>query len=58
MGPSGRSLVDAETRKGINYKDFIAILTAHFDPKPSPIVQRFKFYNHVRAKGESIATYV
>jgi len=53
-----RSLVNTETRKGIKYKDLIAILTAHFDPKPSPIVQRFKFYNRVRAKGESIATYV
>ena len=27
-----RSLVDAEARKGIKYKDLIAILTAHFDP--------------------------
>ena len=50
-----RSLVDAEARKGIKYKDLIAILTAHFDPKPSPIVQRFKFYNRARAKGETIA---
>ena len=53
-----RSLVDAEARKGIKYKDLIAILTAHFDPKPSPIVQRFKFYNRARAKGETIAAYV
>ena len=53
-----RSLVDAEARKGIKYKDLIDILTAHFDPKPSPIVQRFKFYNRIRAKGESIAAYV
>ena len=52
-----RSLVDAEARKGIKYKDLIAILTAHFDPKPSPIVQRFKFYNRARAKGETIAAY-
>jgi len=53
-----RSLINAETREGIKYKDLIAILTAHFDPKPSPIVQRFKFYNRVWAKGENIATYV
>ena len=33
-----RSLVDAEARKGIKYKDLIAILTAHFDLKSSPIV--------------------
>ena len=53
-----RSLVDAEAWKGIKYKDLIALLSAHFDPKSSPIVQRFKFYNHIRAKGETIATYV
>jgi len=53
-----RSLVVAEARKGIKYKDLIAILTAHFDPKPSPIVQSFKFYNRIRAKEESITTYV
>ena len=28
------------------------------DPAPSSIVQRFKFYNGVRAEGESIANYV
>jgi len=52
------SLVDAETRERIMYKDLIANLTAHFDPMPSPMVQRFKFYNHVWAKEESITTYV
>ena len=33
-------------------------MTSHFGPKPSSIVQRFKFYNRSRKKGESIATYV
>jgi len=31
--------------KGIKYNDLISILTAHFNPKPLPIVQRLKFYN-------------
>ena len=53
-----RSLVDAEARKRIKYKDLIAILAAHFGPKPSPLVQRFKFYNLIQAKGETIAMYV
>ena len=33
------------------------ILQKHFNPKPSPIVQRFKFHTRVR-KHESVATYV
>ena len=53
-----RSLVDSEARKTISYKDLVALLTSHFDPKPSFIVQQFKFYNRSRQKGESIATYV
>ena len=34
------------------------VLRKHFDPKPSPIVQRFKFYTRVRKQDESVATYV
>ena len=34
------------------------MITAHYDPKPSFIVQRFKFYNRIRATGESIAAFV
>ena len=52
------SLVDSETRKTIKYNDLVEIVTSHFDPKPLSIVQRFKFYNRSREKGESIATYV
>ena len=53
-----RSLVDAEARKGIKCNNLITILSAYFDPKPSPIVHRFKFYNRVRAKGETFTTYI
>ena len=34
-----RSLVDAETRKTIKYNNLVEIVTSHFDPKPSSIVQ-------------------
>ena len=30
----------------------------HFKPKPSEIVERFKFHSCVRKPGESVATYV
>ena len=33
-------------------------LEKHFNPKPSSIVQRFKFNTRVRKSGESVATYV
>jgi len=49
------SLVGADTLKGIKYADLIKILSEHYDPKPSSIVQR---YNCVRAEGETIANYV
>jgi len=33
-----RSLADSEIRKTISHKDLVAIVTSHFDPKPSSIV--------------------
>lgn len=35
-----------------------ALLQKHFNPKPSEIVQRFKFNSRRRNKSESIATFV
>ena len=43
-----RSLVDADTRQTIKYDELLTLLANHFDPKPSSIVQRFKFYNRIR----------
>jgi len=42
------SLVDVETRKTIKYAKLVKILVKHFNPKPSSIVQRFKFYNRTQ----------
>jgi len=52
------SLVDTETLTSIGYNDLIKVLSEHYDPPPSSIVQRFKFYNRVRTEGESIANFV
>ena len=52
------SLVGEDTLKGIKYADLIKLLSEHYDPTPSSIVQRYKFYNHVRAEGETVANYV
>ena len=53
-----RSIVDSETLSTEKFDTLVDIITAHYDPKPSFIVQRFKFYNRTRAAGESIATFL
>ena len=53
-----RSIVDAETLTSTSYEDLIKRLQRHYDPKPSFIVQRFKFYNRTRAAGETVSTFV
>jgi len=52
------SIVDAETSNKEKFETLVEIITAHYNPKPSFIVQRFKFYNRTRATGETIAAFV
>ena len=52
------SLVGEDTLKGTKYADLIKVLSEHYDPTPSSIVQRYKFYNRVRAEGETVDNYV
>ena len=41
-----------------SYTELVKVLTDHFIPKPSEIVQRSKFYRRSRKPGESISTFV
>ena len=41
-----------------SYTDLVKVLTDHFNPTPSEIVERFKFHSRFRRQGESVATYV
>ena len=41
-----------------SYDNLIKLLTDHYNPQPSVIVQRFHFNTRVRKQGESIAEYV
>ena len=41
-----------------SFKDIVKLLTEHYQPKPSRVVQRYLFHSHVRKQGESVATYV
>ena len=40
------------------YDEIVEMLKTHFNPKPSPITQRFKFNTRDRRAGESLANYV
>ncbi len=40
------------------YEELVTSLQKQYDPKPSEIVQRFKFHSRVRKEGESVSSYV
>ena len=52
------SVVDAETLKDIAYSNLVKKLSEHYDPVPSSIVQRYKFYNRTRQEGESVTDFM
>ena len=53
-----RSLVSPQTPKDKTYTELTGILKAHLNPKPSEIMQRFKFNSRILKSGESVADYV
>ena len=53
-----RNLLTPEKPGDKPYADLVKVLTDHFSPKPSEIVQRATFYSRSRKPGESIATFV
>ena len=53
-----KSLVQPRTPMEKTYDEIVETLKTHFNPKPSPIIQRFKFNTRDRRAGESLANYV
>ena len=53
-----KSLLQPISPADKTYSELLDVLSNHFNPTPSPIVQRFKFNSRVRQSGESVATYV
>ena len=53
-----RSLVTPDKPADKSYEDIVDLLKKHFNPKPSPIVQRCKSYSCERTDGQSVASYV
>jgi len=40
------------------FDELVLVLTKHYSPPPSEIVQRFRFHTRVRKPGESVATFI
>ena len=52
------SLVAPQKPNELEYTALVQEIQKHFVPRPSIIVERFKFNKRVRQPGESVATYV
>ena len=53
-----RSLLSPQEPKDVSFADIVKQMTDHYQPKPSIIVQCFKFHSRSRKQGESVATYI
>ncbi|XP_041863718.1 uncharacterized protein K02A2.6-like [Melanotaenia boesemani] len=53
-----RNLLSPEKPKEKTYQQLVTLLKNHFDPKPSEIVQRYKFDSRSRKPDESVMDYV
>lgn len=53
-----KNLCRPQTIDDKSYTDIVDLLEAHYCPKQSEIVQRYKFNSRNRRSGESIATYI
>ena len=57
-GPATYKLIKSLILPNKTYKQIIEVLGTHYNPKPSPIIQRYKFHTREHRSGESIAAYV
>ena len=53
-----RNLITPAKPGDKTYAELVEVLTDHFSPKQSEIVQRSKFYSRLRKPGENILSYV
>ncbi len=61
--PSGTSYLQAFTKLDCpstekTLEQLIEVLSNHYSPKPSEIMQRYRFYSRTRRTGESVDNYV
>ena len=53
-----RNLATPQSPGGMGFKELVKMVQDHHNPKPSVIVQRFKFHTHARRPGVSVAAFV
>ena len=53
-----RNLVSPKKPTEFKFTEIVEAVQKHHDPKPSVIVQRFRFNSRNRRTGESVATYI
>lgn len=53
-----RNLVSPKKPTELKFAEIVEIMQKHHDPKPSVIVQRYRFNSRSRRAGESVAAYV
>ena len=53
-----RSLITPEKPTAKTYGQLVEVLTEHYSPKPTEVMQRFRFNSRSRKEGESVADYV
>ncbi len=53
-----RSLVAPDKLADRTFKELVDLLASHYTPKPSVIMQRYRFNSRSRQQGESVAAYV
>nr|XP_023665672.1 LOW QUALITY PROTEIN: uncharacterized protein K02A2.6-like [Paramormyrops kingsleyae] len=53
-----RNLATPRKPGEVPYKELVQLVSNHHNPKPSVIVQRFKFHSRFRKSGQSVANFV
>ena len=52
-----RNLISPELPSEKSYDELVSVLEQHYNPAPSEIVERFRFYCRARKPGESVANF-
>ena len=53
-----RSLLSPQEPKDVSFADIVKQMTDHYQPKPSIIMQHFKFHSRSCKQGEAVAKYI
>ena len=52
------SLISPQKPGEKSYEELVTLLTEHFNPPPSEIVERYRFHTRIRHEGEAVSTFV